>query len=416
MADCALALEQPQRRTSTQSESVNDLSKVLALPKLKVALVLQRKVQHEAHSLLGMNVEVDEEVAAGDEVDVVEGRVHEEVMLRKEHHVPDGSRHFVPGARTNKVASKSSRTDILRDRVGVHAVASVLQTASVDVRCKDLHLDRDVRVSVQGFLPQDREGVSFFPCRAARAPASNLRVLLGTVQDCWHCNATELLPHRHVTEEMGDTDETFLVKQKRLLLIVGHHLVVRAHGVRLSQPHPNTHTPPHSGRLVVREINTADTLDVREDSRQSCHLLTQLGCVVFQPGEVLGSQNTLPCGHGPSTVSPWSVGFRTVCLCCFRGRDNIAGSDSERGRRSNFGCCGVHLGLRMPVPFGRRIRLFVKRELPADKVLPERTRPRLAAGVADRGARACGENVQDLLEVLAQILSAFKLVRLHVGN
>ena len=61
---------------------------------------VQGEVKQRQHLLLRGRLQVDEQVAAGDEVDAREGRVLDDVVLREHDPLPQLGHHLVTGRRT----------------------------------------------------------------------------------------------------------------------------------------------------------------------------------------------------------------------------------------------------------------------------------------------------------------------------
>ena len=81
-----LAVDAPVRVDGL--ELVGQLARRLARAEEQHAAGLEREVKQRQHLLLHQRLEVDQQVAAGDEVDARERRVVDHVVLREHDHLP----------------------------------------------------------------------------------------------------------------------------------------------------------------------------------------------------------------------------------------------------------------------------------------------------------------------------------------
>src|SRR5437867_3644678 len=159
----------------------------------QVATGVQGVVEQTVHVFLDIGLEVDQQVAAHDEVETGERWVLDQVVDGEETHLPDFLRDLIHMIVPDEESLQALRRDVLGDAFGVAAVARELQRLVVDVPGEDLH--PRARVVPQNLLSeQDRHRVRFLAGRAAGRPHPE-----GPVQRCDVHEARD-----HITGQYGE--------------------------------------------------------------------------------------------------------------------------------------------------------------------------------------------------------------------
>ena len=138
---------------------------------------LQPEVEQRQHFLLGAGLEVDEQVAAGDQVELGERGVLEDVVRREHHHLAQLLRHLVHIALAGEVARQPLRAHVGKAGLRVQGGAGEFQRGAVHVGREDL--DRDILPqSVKALADKDGHRVGLFPGGAPGHPDAKLLLLL----------------------------------------------------------------------------------------------------------------------------------------------------------------------------------------------------------------------------------------------
>ena len=103
-----------------------------------------------------VGVEVDEEVAAGDEVQLGEGRVLNDILHGEDGHLADLLADAIHAVAASEVAFQAGPADIAGDAFRVVAITGGLDGFAVQVGAEDLHLAVALR-ALHGLAQQDGE-------------------------------------------------------------------------------------------------------------------------------------------------------------------------------------------------------------------------------------------------------------------
>ena len=117
---------------------------------------LERVVEDGQQPALQVGVEVDEEVAAGDEVQLGEGRVLDDILHGEDGHLADLLADAIHAVAASEVAFQAGPADIAGDAFRVVAITGGLDGFAVQVGAEDLHLAVALR-ALHGLAQQDGE-------------------------------------------------------------------------------------------------------------------------------------------------------------------------------------------------------------------------------------------------------------------
>ena len=122
-----------------------------------------------ADLLLQVAVEIDQNVAAGDEIDAREGRVFEQVVDREQHQVAQFLAHAVVVALAREEAAQTLLADVRLDRGRIASFPRDGERAGVEIGAENL--DRGTQLVARGFLQQQHaDRIGFLTGRAAGHP------------------------------------------------------------------------------------------------------------------------------------------------------------------------------------------------------------------------------------------------------
>ena len=226
---------------------------------------LQGVLGHPHHLLLQRGLEVDQEVAAADEVHPGKRRVGQHVMAGEYDGIPDGLADPVAAVRLGEEPPQPLRGDILSDGPRIEAHAGFLYPRRVQVRGEDLQGDLQSRRL--GELGEgDREGIGLFSRRAADRPDAH-RVMAGTIlgQPRKH-PGLEHLEGVWIPEEARDADEHVPIERVRLAGIALEESRVVRQTLQLVKNGAADDAPVERVPLVVREIDAAGDAQQFQDS------------------------------------------------------------------------------------------------------------------------------------------------------
>lgn len=131
------------------------------------AAAIQGEVEDLHHSLLRRAIEIDEKVATRNHVEMREGRVFDEVVMREEHHLAQLSTHAVAVRLFDKEAAQPLGRNVGHVRLRVETFARRRDGLLVYVGGEDLN-GRRTRQSVPELGEHHRQRVGFLAGRAAR--------------------------------------------------------------------------------------------------------------------------------------------------------------------------------------------------------------------------------------------------------
>ena len=125
------------------------------------------KQRHEP--VLQLRVQIDQQVAAGDQVELGEGRILDQVLHGEDGHLADVLADAIGAVVAGEVALQTLRRDIAGNALRVAAVARRFDGVVVQVRAEQLH----VAVALGGlqvFAHEDRQRVQLLAGGTARHP------------------------------------------------------------------------------------------------------------------------------------------------------------------------------------------------------------------------------------------------------
>ena len=157
------------RRTIDRAEQAGWIFRRLGRAEQQEAAGVQRIVESAAHLLLQFTVEIDEHVAAGNQVDAREWRILEEIVQREQHHVAQILAHAVAVALADEEAAQALLAHIVLDRRRIAALASDGQRACIEIGAE--YLDRRTQIAPAALLhEQHGERIGLLAGRTSRHP------------------------------------------------------------------------------------------------------------------------------------------------------------------------------------------------------------------------------------------------------
>ncbi len=199
------ALEQPGVRVDGREELLEPAD-ALGGAEEQVSPRAHGIVEQRHHRLLQAVVEIDQEVAAGEEIHPGEGRVLHEAVAGEADQVADLGRDGEALGMGQDVAFPQGGGDVRQRRGRVGRLPGDLEHALVDVGGEDLHRRRHVHPP-GGVGEQHGDAVGLLAARTARNPDADILVRVAGAQERLDGPLPEHLEHLRVAEEPGDVDE-----------------------------------------------------------------------------------------------------------------------------------------------------------------------------------------------------------------
>ena len=168
-------------------------------------------VKRGKHVLLGRPLQVDQEVAADDQVELGKGRVLQQVMRGKEDQVAHLRPHLVVAVLVHEEARQARRGHVGGDGFRIDAFARKVQRQLAQVGGKDLDMRRPVELA--GIFQEQHGGaVGFFSGGAAHGPHAHAIAGAFALKQLGYDLLRQHRPRCGVAEELGDMDEHVVVE------------------------------------------------------------------------------------------------------------------------------------------------------------------------------------------------------------
>ena len=203
--------------------------------------------------LLEFRPQVNQHIAAGDEVQPRERRVLDEAVHREEAHLAQLFLHLVRVVLLDEEALQALGGHVLGDAHRVDAAAGGLQRLRVNVGGK--HLDvRHHGERVHVLTQEDGERVGFFPGRAAGDAHAHLVVGALVREQLGDDRPRQGREGLRVAEEVRHSDEQVLEEKLEFVGVLPEALDVGSHGVELQRLHAALQAAVDRALLVLAKV------------------------------------------------------------------------------------------------------------------------------------------------------------------
>ena len=227
----------------------------------------KRVVKSAAHLMLQLAIEIDQQVAAGDQADAGERRVLEHTMAGEQHGVTQLLPNPIVIAFTDEEATQPFLGDVGFDRSRVAALARRRERARVEIGAEDL--DRRPQIVTRRFLQyQHRNRIGLLAGGATRHPDPDRIGRLHLVEQLRQHGQLQRLEHLGIAEECRDRDQEIAEQGGRLVGVIAQQAVVVGWIVASRHLHAPRHPPHHGGALVFAEIMTGPHPNMGKDAAQ----------------------------------------------------------------------------------------------------------------------------------------------------
>jgi hypothetical protein len=212
-------------------------------------------VEHEQELLLELRAQIDEDIAAADEIDPREGRIVHQVLQREDAQVTDGLLDFIAATGLHEEAFEAVRRDALGDGRRVDARAGLLDSRCAQIRSEDLQAGGAGR-RAEILQQRDDERVHLLSRGASGNPEAEGEVGRPILEELGEDRLLERREGRRIPEEAGDMDEQMLVKVLELLRVLLQVADIVVKVPHLVQQHPPLQVPVEEGGLVLAEVHS----------------------------------------------------------------------------------------------------------------------------------------------------------------
>ena len=225
----------------------------LGVPKKEEAPRTQGEMEQRADLLLKLAVEVDQEVAARDEIEPQERRIPDHAVLLEQHELPDAVAHAVARPLVDEEAVEAIGADVGRDRLRVSSLTGDGERMAVEIGGDDLdpRLDPPPRRLLE---QQDREAVRLLAGGAAGHPDADGVAQVGRVEEGPDGTLRQRFERMRVAEEHGDGDEEIGEQSVGLPPVLAHRPGVGGKGRMSRDLHPTRHPAREHRALVAGHI------------------------------------------------------------------------------------------------------------------------------------------------------------------
>ena len=218
--------------------------------------------------LLQGQVQVDQHIAATDQIQMGKGRIVGEVVPRKDTQVPDRLADLVMMIDAHEEMAEPFLRHVHLDVVRVNSRPGLLQGGVVDVGGQDLDGD-GIGPAAQELQQANGQGVNFLAGGTAGHPDAK-RVFRGAVLGELRKNPfAQGFEHLGVPEEVGDADQEILIQGIQLAGIFAQESQVIVDILEVVQGHAPQDAATDGAALVVGEIDRGSGSQQIHDPIQS---------------------------------------------------------------------------------------------------------------------------------------------------
>ncbi len=221
-----------------------------------------------------LGFQIDQEIAAGEKIQLCKRSIGQDVMRRKHHQIPDLLLNPITAVFLGKEPLQALRGDVPCDADRVEADARHLNGPAVEIRCKNLDNEAELLLR-EVFTDEDGERIGFLSGGTAGDPQAQGRALGLALYKSWQRLLREDLEGLRVPKETGDTDEQLLEQRIEFMRIRQHEPEILSHVLDLMHIHPAFDAPMNRVFFIERKIVPGSVAQEDEDFPQ------RLRCVAF---------------------------------------------------------------------------------------------------------------------------------------
>ena len=221
-------------------------------------------------------LEIDEKIAAADQIQLPEGGILEYVVLREYDHLADLVPDNIMIALAGEKAAESGDADIFNDIVSVYASSGYRDGFRVQIRRKDLDIPADAQI-LHDLRKENGDRIGFLACGAARDPDAQLFGLRRVLDQVIDHAVLEHFKIVRIPEETGHADQHFLGKQSRLVRIEREIFDILLQVTVMGDNNAPLHAPQDRRLFIISVIDIGDIAQNGE------HLRHQVSVAELEP-------------------------------------------------------------------------------------------------------------------------------------
>ena len=248
-------------------EELGERSDRLRRPQDQDAIRLQRVVEERDHALLQDRSQVDEHVAAGDEIEMGEGRILGDVLPGEHAALADPPPHLEVMVGLFEVAAQALGADVGGDALGIDAGTGTVDGGLAQVRGEDLDGNLG-RLLLQVLVEEDGHGVGLLSGGTAGDPDADGPVGGPVLQEPREDDGPQGLVQGGLAEKARDVDQDVVEECLNLNPVPGQQLHVGIDPIQTVQHDPAEDAPLQGRALVEREVHVRD---LAEDGQDGIH-------------------------------------------------------------------------------------------------------------------------------------------------
>ena len=205
--------------------------------------------------LLEDRLEIDQQVAAADQIHPGKRRISGDVVPGEHAHVADRLGDTVLAVDLVEVAPQPLRRDVVGDALGIETQAGTLDAYGIQIGREDLYRPDAPHVRHE-FRNHDTERIGFFSRRAPDDPHAEGIARRALLRELRKQPGVEQLKRLRITEKRRDVDENILKQRFHLRRRVTQVFDVSTQRIDLVQHHATRDAAVQRRHLVVLEIDS----------------------------------------------------------------------------------------------------------------------------------------------------------------
>src|SRR5215813_10287283 len=235
--------------------------------KNKKAAGIERVVKGVAHLVLQVSIKIDEDIAAGDQVDMGERRIFEHVVYREQDRVAELLADPVSLSFTDEEPPQTIFADVGFNRSGIAPFPRHRKRPGIEVRPE--HLDGRAKFVLRGFLlQQHRDRIGLFPSGAARYPDAYCRVQLPPLEQARQPLGRERFEGVVIAKESRHRYQKIAQQGLGFIGALAQHLVILREVFSPRDMHAACETSEHGRALVLGKIMSGTNPQMSEDAAE----------------------------------------------------------------------------------------------------------------------------------------------------
>ena len=216
----------------------------------------QRILDSTQRALLGLSAEIDQEVAARDQIHPRKGRVFEQIVLGEDDTLADLVFHDEVVAALVEEALEPFRRELRRDRLGEDPGPADLDVLLLYVGREELEV-RPAPRAIECLGEQDRQAVRLLAGGGARHPGPNRLVFATLGDDRLHDGLGQDVEGLRVAEEAGHRDQHLAAQHRQLPPIVVEQPDIVGQIRSMTDLHAPLDPAHYGGWFVFPEVDAA---------------------------------------------------------------------------------------------------------------------------------------------------------------